>query len=198
MKKLLLCILAILGVCNLYAQKPSDFIEDAKKGNNIAQYNLGVCYHKGYGTEKNAIEAAKWFIKSAESGLPQACFWAGFCYYDGIGVDVNYEEAVRLFQQVISNPTADKYFIAEAQGFLAQCFANGQGVLKDPIIAARLWEKSAEYGNMISQLKIGLCYEMGLGVPNSDFEKACYWYRKAAQQGEENAQRKLKSFNKTW
>ena len=43
----------------------------------------------------------------------------------------------------------------------------------------------------------GSCYENGDGVPQN-YDEAVKWYRKAAQQGNEDAQEVLKEMGKTW
>ena len=49
--------------------------------------------------------------------------------------------------------------------------------------ARNLWLIEAEKGSAVAQANIGLLYEDGLGVPQSDKE-AVKWYRMAAEQGE--------------
>ena len=47
--------------------------------------------------------------------------------------------------------------------------------------------KSAEEGNVAAQLFLGVCYESGLKLEKS-YEKAAYWYEKAAIQNHPKAQ----------
>ena len=44
----------------------------AEWGNAEAQYNLGCCYEKGDGVEKDLKETVEWFRKAAEQGLEKA------------------------------------------------------------------------------------------------------------------------------
>src|SRR5207249_576183 len=53
--------------------------------------------------------------------------------------------------------------------------------------ALRWFHSAAEQGNAVGQLKVGLFYERGQGVPK-DFAEAAKWYRKAAEQGNTDAQ----------
>lgn len=48
------------------------------------------------------------------------------------------------------------------------------------------YKKKAEQGNARSQYNLGLCYAIGEGVAK-DYKQAVYWYRKAADQGNETA-----------
>ena len=54
-----------------------------------AQFNLGLCYEKGRGVEKDTREAVKWFRKSAEQGHADAQLALGYCYVIGEGVIQN-------------------------------------------------------------------------------------------------------------
>ena len=38
----------------------------AEQGNARAQYNLGICYERGEGVEKDMTEAVKWYRKAEE------------------------------------------------------------------------------------------------------------------------------------
>src|SRR2546426_1638447 len=56
--------------------------------------------------------------------------------------------------------------------------------------AAKELEYIAEEGDARAQYDLGLLYDTGRGVPQSN-EKALQWYRKAAEQGESKAQYNL-------
>src|SRR5437660_1366663 len=77
-----------------------------------------------------------------------------------------------------------------AQVNLGECYANGRGVTKDLVDAAKWFRKAAEQGNAIAQLKLGGAYQIGFGV-TKDFTEAAKWYRKAAEQGNAFAQTSL-------
>lgn len=60
----------------------------------------------------------------------------------------------------------------------------------DYLTALRHWQPLAAEGHPAAQYNLGQMYEQGLGLPrNSAF--AAHWYRKAADQGHEQAQRQL-------
>ena len=58
----------------------------AEQGNQYGQYNLGLCYWRGLGTECNRNEALKWYKLSAEQGHKKSKSeikeW-GDCWFDG-------------------------------------------------------------------------------------------------------------------
>ena len=76
---------------------------------------------------------------------------------------------------------------AEAQFYLGNCYAEGQGVPQSWAEAARWFRKSAEQGNAEAQCGLGVCYAEGNGVGQSRTE-AVRWFRKAAEQGDAEAQ----------
>ena len=57
--------------------------------------------------------------------------------------------------------------------------------------AVQYYTRAAELGNAEAQYKLGCCYETGDGV-EKDLKEAEYWFRKSAEQGEEQAQAALK------
>jgi TPR repeat protein len=50
--------------------------------------------------------------------------------------------------------------------------------------------EAAEQGDADAQYNLGNCYILGMGVAQ-DKAKAAEWYRKAAEQGHEGAQKRL-------
>jgi hypothetical protein len=70
----------------------------AKQGDARAKNNLGFCYVKGYGVQKNQLEATKWFLKAAEQGCDVAQYNLGMSYYKGDGVEKNAVEAYAYFK----------------------------------------------------------------------------------------------------
>jgi hypothetical protein len=72
----------------------------------------------------------------------------------------------------------------DSQRLLGGCYANGEGVLKDEVEAAKWYRKSAEQGDGRAQDLLGACYENGRGVAKDAIE-AAKWYRKAADSRKE-------------
>lgn len=71
---------------------------------------------------------------------------------------------------------------AEAQYALAELYLKGDGVGRDYRVAAQLFRRAAEKGNLArAQYALGLLYQRGLGVPKNDVE-AVLWWQKAADQ----------------
>ena len=75
----------------------------------------------------------------------------------------------------------------EAQLSLAACYANGNGVARDPAKAVKWLRKAAEQGSARAQCLLGLNYANGAGV-KPDKVEAARWLRRAADQGLAEAQ----------
>ena len=79
----------------------------AEKGGKIAQCNLGFCYYKGSGVEKNDQKAFEWYKKSAEQGYTEAQCNLGDCYNYSIGVARNVTKAEFWYKKAAEQ--GDKY-----------------------------------------------------------------------------------------
>ena len=69
----------------------------AEKGDDWAQYSLGVMYRDGLGVQENDILAEKWTRLSAEQGNRVAAYNLGIIYQLGYGVNVDFVEALKWF-----------------------------------------------------------------------------------------------------
>ncbi|GAX23650.1 uncharacterized protein FisN_12Hh223 [Fistulifera solaris] len=66
---------------------------------------------------------------------------------------------------------------------VALVYENGSHGIEVDVVGAVAWfEKAAEGGHVEAMAELGLCYELGLAVEQSD-EKALEWYMKAAEKG---------------
>ena len=143
----------------------------AEAGSVDAQLMLGVCYYNGEGVEKNAMEAVKWFRQAAEQGSSCGQIYLGMCYYNGEGVEKNAREAVKWFRKGIESK-------------------------KEEGLIGKVVEK--ELGGTMQAVGyyfLGACYFIGKGVA-VDKEKAKELWRKAEEQGSEDATEALrKCFN---
>ena len=79
---------------------------------------------------------------------------------------------------------------AKAQFNVGLRYANGRGVSKDVVEAAKWYRKAAEQGHAKAQFNLGAMYANGRGVLQ-DAAEATKWYRKAAEQGHAEAQWRL-------
>jgi len=158
--------------------------EKAEAGDAESQFNLGIDYDNGYGVEKDAAEAVKWYRKAADQGDALAQYSLGGCYREGYGVGKDEAEATKWFRKA-----ADQG-VAKAQYDLGVCYHDGTGVEKDDVEAVKWFRKAADQGYDKAQYNLGVSYREGYGVEKDDVE-AVKWFRKSADQGDAQAQYSL-------
>jgi hypothetical protein len=99
-------------------------------GNTEAVTNLGICYAKGVGCDKNMHLAINCFEEASQKGDLIAKYYLGYHYlYNATLTDKEegYVKAANLFREVIAkNPTYSKAYY-----YLGFMFENGFGVEKD-------------------------------------------------------------------
>jgi len=179
--------------------------KDAENGVAEAQISLGTMYANGWGVPQNDREAIRWYLLAAEQ------------MYAGAKINIyamairNVSEALKILIDDAKNSDV------EAQYSLGMMYANGQGVPQDDREAikwyrlaaeqefdhekatvSKLMKKNvlqilklltydAENGIAEAQIRLGMMYQMGAVVPQSD-QEAIKWYRLAAGQGNSKAQ----------
>ena len=118
----------------------------AEEGNAVAQNNLGLMYHNGWGVPQDYKEAVYWYRLAVEQGYAIAQYNLGLMYEKGKGVPQDYEEAVRWYQ------LAAEQGHSKAQGNLGVMYAFGNGVIKD-YVYAHMWGNIASMnGNDLGAL----------------------------------------------
>lgn len=160
--------------------------QSAELGNSDAQYSLGNMYKHGTDVlEKNKEAAAEWYRKAARLGNSNAQFALGELYENGEGVTKSYAESMNWYKK------------AGAQGNINALLRLGDmyttGIEKDYLNAQKnykaaenLLKKLAEHGKVSSQMRLASLYKNGrIGEP--DYDKAIYWYEKAAAAGNTSA-----------
>ena len=125
MRSILVSICLLFFPVMGFAQEAANYIEAAKKGDYVAQFNLGYCYNMGLGVPQDNKQAIYWYKKSAMQGYADAQFNLGNCYYLGEGTEVNYIQAVYWYKLA----SAQKQ--NKAQYNLALCYMDGTGVKRD-------------------------------------------------------------------
>ena len=122
---------------NLPNETIEQFRQEAGEGNAEAQYNLGVCYEKGKGVEKDLTEAFKWYQMAANQGVAAAQYALGVCYFNGKGVGKDLTEASKWYQK------------AADQGYVAAIDLNVSVRPRDITVGMRGYvEISAENGHL--------------------------------------------------
>jgi len=104
----------------------------AGQGNAEAQFQVGLMYEQGLGTDVDRQTAQRYYQQAAEQQSPQALDALGTLYLKGEGVIQNFKESLRLFQQA----AAQGY--PQAQHNLGVAYADGKGTFRDPV-KAHMW-----------------------------------------------------------
>jgi uncharacterized protein len=159
--------------CNLgYALEGAEAVrwyrKAAEQGDAGAQFRLGDMYAEGQGVPQDFSEAVNWFRLAAEQLHPEAQFELGRCYDTGKGVPQDYAEAVSWYRKAADQADARPRFNPDC-------------------MEASSWRPKATFWAACAHVELGRCYDTGKGVPQ-DYAEAANWYRKAADQGDAQAQ----------
>lgn len=167
-------------------------LEAAATQNHLeAQMQLGFMYHwyeakNELGIQDADAKSAFWFRKAAEQGDTNAQSHLSRYYRDGTGVVQDYDQALywchKAAEQGYTNAMNELRYL---YGYR----------LNKPLLALEWCKKAAELGSGECQWRLGTMYEEGFGT-DTDYEKALYWYRKAAVQGDGSAAKRIPEIEK--
>lgn len=118
--------------------------------NNIAnaQYNLGVLYHQGLGTDADVNRAIELYQDAAKHGHPEAQYNLGIAHVEGIGVDYDPNLAASYFE------SASTGGIPEAAYNLGLIYENGLLGTPDRETALEWYMKAAQAGNPEAKIAV--------------------------------------------
>ena len=169
-----------------------EWLEAAAAQNHLeAQIQLGFMYSWRETKEELGIRdadsrSAFWFRKAAEQGDTNAMVHLSWYYRDGTGVEQDYKQALYWCHKAAEkNDTTAMDELRYLYGYR----------LNKPELALDWCKKAAELGRADSQWRLGTMYEEGFGT-DTDYEKALYWYRKAAVQGDGSAAKRIPEIEK--
>ena len=174
---------------NTNKQEITQLKKEAEQGSASAQKILADRYLQGNGVEQNLATAVEWLKKAAEQGYFAAYFPLADCYFNEKGIKQDYAQAVKWLKECAAahhvfssrgyfwfNPKEEQ---KKAQCKLADCYFQGHGVEKSPVIAVEWLERAAEQGYEPAQIKLADCYFEGIGVEKNN-KQAVEWLEKAA------------------
>lgn len=141
-----------------YRTAAANFLAAAEKGNDEAQYYIGLCYHDGKGVQKDLNKALQWLKKSAEKNNENALYQLGEWYLNGDGVRKDTDEALKWYRK-----SADKGG-AKAMSKLGMFYYEGKLLEKDIKEAVRLWKKASDKGNDYAMSRLAYCLFNGIGI----------------------------------
>lgn len=108
------------------------WLAEAKKGDELSQFNLGVMYSRGEGTEKNGSRALEWYMRSAAQGYAPAQFNLGTVFLQGVSTAKDEQKAAAWWKMA-----AEQGFV-QAQFNIAGLYCQGIGVSRD-IEQCKFW-----------------------------------------------------------
>ncbi|XP_074958366.1 death ligand signal enhancer isoform X3 [Phalacrocorax aristotelis] len=156
----------------------------ADRGYSKAQFNVGLCYEHGRGTEKDLEKAAFYYYHAASSCHAMAQYrYAKYLLHHGPENEWGgHQKAVAFLEQ------AAMAGITEAQAYLGVFYMKGlqpkeKRGLKYLLLAAK-------NGDAQSRYHVGVCYEKGLGV-QQNLAEAMRHYQQSAAAGNRNSQERL-------
>ena len=117
----------------------------AEQGDVTAQYNLGVIYENGVGTQQNYKTAVNWYTKAAEQDLQNAQYNLGYMYAHGKGVLENDKIALEWWKKAAERGDA------EFQHRLAQIYKSGEDVEKSHKAYVKWNTLAAKKGHYMAQ-----------------------------------------------
>ena len=145
-------------------------VNGTKLQRSVAAYRLYWNIRDGKGASVDKRRAMKFLRFAAEYGSIDAMYQMGWHYYTGTFVGRNIVKAIDWYRKA-----ADKGDVW-AQVALGKMYLDGErGVNKDYIQAVRLFRKAVRKSDELAFYDLGLCYDLGKGVRQSD-RLACKFY----------------------
>lgn len=174
-------------------KRASQLISKAAASNDpAAQYALASRYEDGNGIEKDDLRAVRWYERCANNGRGE---WQGAAlvalsnrYRHGNGVLRDEALAVELSAKAAIQGEASAIFSLAMHHLVRKDDAAGQHIGK------ALLEAAAEQGNAPAERLMAIGYENGLFTLAKDLSSAAKWARKAAEQGDPEAEYLLSGF----
>ena len=155
----------------------------AKKGDPVAQYNVGVMYDEGTGVTRDATKVVLWWRMAADQGHLRAQHNLALLFIER-GSEEDFIKAAGWLERA----AADGFVLSQYS--LAKLFATGLGVKRDNARALTLFLKAGNAGFVKAQYNLGKIYRDGIGVAADPIVSAD-WFSKAANRGYAKAQEKL-------
>lgn len=165
------------------------FQQSVDFGNIDAIYELSECYYWGRGIDINYDKAVSLIRLGLDKENNNCLFLMGRAFGYGNGVDKDIDKAKTYYRRAIDE-CSDKIVIGKAQGNLANILWNESPLSEDKLEIVLLYESSMNNGNEISMENMGNYYYEGYNI-KSDYEKAYYYLRQAAQHNNTNVYTRL-------
>ncbi|MQY44663.1 hypothetical protein GAO09_01065 [Rhizobiales bacterium RZME27] len=133
--------------------------EAAASGNVLAQYNLGVAYRDGIGTQVSGEQALHWFEEAAVGGDDTAAFNIGSIYDEGKLVPEDNQTAIAWYDLAAQRGSTDGMIN------LGLMYENGEGIAANPERAAEMFRAAADKGDVFGAYKLAQLQDHGVTPP---------------------------------
>ncbi|KAF9160034.1 hypothetical protein DFQ26_005934 [Actinomortierella ambigua] len=191
------------------------YTKAAEQGYAEAQCSLGWMYRQGQGVVQSDVESVRWYTKAAEQGQGveqsdsmafawynksamqddrDALFNLGSVFQLVLETDRCYVKALDLFRKAADNEDPSARFHVK---WLTTIDNLERWASADDAEAIALHRQGAEQGFAAAQHDLARMYERGRGITMDKIE-AVRWYKKAADQGHEDAQERMGFFRSAW
>jgi len=128
------------------------FLQNAKNGDRVAQYEIGMYFLSGEnGFERDIKKAIDWLQTAANNSYTKARTALGMLYYEGTQVDRDYKTAAMWLEKSANDGDAD------AQFTLGTIYQRGLGVEKNNTTAIMWYRKAANQGHRNARKQLGGC-----------------------------------------
>lgn len=142
---------------------------------------IGDTFFQGDGVLPSYRIAAEAYLRSKMFDDPQVLSRLVYMYEKGFGVPQDHKEALKWQTRLAEQGDPKEQFE------LGDMYSHYAKFSKNYFKNMKKWYRmAADHDYLEAQQKMGLMYEMGRGV-DIDLDKAEYWYRKAADQGDLNS-----------
>lgn len=165
----------VIGCVALAAQEP----RGKPSADPAEQFERGMRYLSGVGVNRSDQQALDLIRKAADLGHGPAQTVLGYFYESGTLVPRGLQQAAAWYTKAAEQGDP------VAQWVLGRMYWTGQGVGRDAQQAERWLEKAASQGDAFGSHLLGLVKD------ERDYRSAPEWYRKAAERGLPQAQRRL-------
>lgn len=186
------CYMNGLGVTQNINKAFELYKKAAMKGLTCAEYELGEYYFYGIDGVKIYKKAFEWYDRAALKNYPPAQNMLGLMLRHGWGCKQSDEKAYYYYKKSAKQDHPAAIHNIGHAFFHGIAYKNGKKI-QDYKLAFENFMKVAEESDE-TMYYLGTCYQYGLGT-NKDWNKARYWYKKAAEQGNDEAKKALKGKN---
>lgn len=148
-----------------------------KSQRSDAAYQLYWIFREGEGVEADKKRAMEYLRIAAENGLAEAMYQLGWHYYSGTFVRKNITKSIEWLGRAADMGDA------WAMNDLGWIYLDGEcGVKEDLAQAVSLFRKAIRKNDAVAFFNLGLCYQWGKGVRQSD-ALARKYYTMSAERG---------------